>query len=124
LHTLPRLADFLRLSDDEKMTPTRRSALAISGWLLGNDSGTENLAVALNLFEVRNQVRAYLNATGDPERTKIIDQLRSLEGSDRATSRDCGAHEAAGRNEGRPRVQGPPGVAGQRRASQRHVGVF
>lgn len=82
IHTLPRFADYLRLSDDEKMRNDQKLALAISGWLLGNDSGTENLAVALNLFDVRNLVRAYLNAKDEPARKKILDQLRSLEGSD------------------------------------------
>ena len=57
---LDRLADYLRLADDEKMTPDQKLSLAISGWLLGGGSATENLAESLSLVEVRDAARAYL----------------------------------------------------------------
>jgi hypothetical protein len=54
INTLSRLADYLRFANDEKMPAEQKVALAISGWLLGNGAGTENLAVAASLVQVRH----------------------------------------------------------------------
>jgi len=81
LHTLARMADFLRLADDEGMTAEQKLALAISGWVLGNGAGTDNLAVALSTIEVRGLVRQYLRSKQPAERENILGQLISLEGA-------------------------------------------
>ena len=52
--TLDRLADYLRLADDKSLPDEQKVALAVSGWLLGSGSGTENLAVAASLWQVRD----------------------------------------------------------------------
>ncbi len=81
INTFDRLADYMRLSGDPNMTADQKVALAISGWLLGSGSGTENLAVASSLYQVRQEVRRYLNSTHQHERDEILAQLDGMEGS-------------------------------------------
>ena len=81
LNTLDRMADFLRLADDEDLDSDAKLALAISGWLMGPGAGTENLAVAASLRDVRVEVREYLNSKSDLDRQAILDRLRTMEGS-------------------------------------------
>jgi pimeloyl-ACP methyl ester carboxylesterase len=81
LSTFDRLADYLRLADDPKMTPEQKVALAVSGWLLGSGEGTENPAVASSLYQVRQLVRRYLNTHLVHQRQEILTELQSLEGS-------------------------------------------
>ncbi|MBC8351226.1 MAG: peptidase [Planctomycetes bacterium] len=79
-HALDRMADFLRLSDDPSLKPDQKVALAVSGWLLGSGEAIDNLAVAVSLFEVRNEATKYLNAKRTHERDEILERIRSLEG--------------------------------------------
>jgi predicted esterase len=80
LHSLDRMADFLRLADDTSLKPDQKVALALSGWLLGSGEAIDNLAVATSLFEVRNEVVKYLNAKRPHEREDILKRIASLEG--------------------------------------------
>lgn len=80
IHALDRMADFLRLADDPSLKPDQRVALAVSGWLLGSGEAIDNLAVAISLFEVRNEATKYMNAKRPHERDEILDRIRSLEG--------------------------------------------
>ena len=82
-NSLDRMADYLRLSDDESLKPEQKLALAVSGWLLGGGAGIENLGAALPLFEVRNLVRDYLRTTPVEiqKRQEILEELNQLEGS-------------------------------------------
>jgi len=81
LNTFDRMADYLRLTNDNKLTADQKVSLALSGWLLGSGSGTENLAVASSLYQVRDRVRRYLNTSLAHERQEILQELQSLEGS-------------------------------------------
>lgn len=80
VHTLVRMADFLRLSDDSSLKPDQKVSLAISGWLLGSGEAIDNLAVASSFVEVRNEVRNYLQATRTHERDESLERMRGLEG--------------------------------------------
>ncbi len=80
IHTLDRMADFLRLADDPSLKPDQKVALAISGWLLGTGAALDNLAVAMSLFEVKIEARKYLNAKRPHERDEILERIQSLEG--------------------------------------------
>jgi len=79
-NNIDRMADFLRLADDEALTHDQKIALAVSGWLLGSGSATENAAVALSLVEVRDAAAEYLRATRPHERDALIEKIGSLEG--------------------------------------------
>ncbi len=80
INTLDRMADYIRLSDDDKLGSEDKFALAVSGWLLGPNQAVTNLPVALSMFEVRNLVRKYLNETGKLRRDNILQQIKSQEG--------------------------------------------
>ena len=92
IHTLDRMADYLRLADDPAMPVEQKLSLAISGWLLGSGSGIDNLAVARSLYEVRNLVRQYLRSERKPERDAILAQLTSVEGGTPANIAKLIAH--------------------------------
>jgi predicted esterase len=81
VNTIARLADFNRLADDTDLGVDSRLALAISGWLMGQGEVTENLAVAISLFDVRNEVRNYLQSTNAVQRMEILTRMQELEGS-------------------------------------------
>ena len=81
IHSLDRMADYLRLSDDPKYSAEQKLSLAISGWLLGSGNGTDNLAVSLSLAQVHQRVREYLLSKRQPERDAALRALTSLEGS-------------------------------------------
>ena len=80
INNLHRLADYLRLADDDTLATEQKLALAISGWLLGNGSDVRNLAVAVSLYQSRDLVREYLVSKLVGDRRRILDKLRSLEG--------------------------------------------
>ncbi len=81
INTLDRMADYLRFADDDKMKPEQKLSLAVSGWLLGSGSATENAAVSGDLIQVRDAVQKYLTTKLEHEREAVLEQLESLEGS-------------------------------------------
>lgn len=92
LETLPRLADYARLADDDKLSIGQKLALAVSGWLLGSGQGLENLAVATSLHAVRDEVRTYLRSQVQPERDAALERLASMEGAQPASVARLLAH--------------------------------
>ncbi|QGJ69602.1 Hypothetical protein PBC10988_12840 [Planctomycetales bacterium 10988] len=77
---LLRLEAFLQFADSNQL-PQEKLALAVSGWLMGSNAATTNLPVALSLGKVRDLIRDYMNANFQFERKKILDEMRTLEGS-------------------------------------------
>jgi predicted esterase len=75
------MADYLRLSSDRSMKAEEKFSLAASGWLLGSNAASTNLAVTLSLYQVRDLVRAYLNEPSRNKRDDLLRQLESLEGA-------------------------------------------
>ena len=104
LNTLERLAAFRQMADDEGLLPTERLALAISGWLLGSNSATSNLPVALSAFDVRELVRQYLNAPDRLTHARILEQFYSQEAGTPALVAKLIAHM-------KPPVDTPPPAA-------------
>lgn len=80
-NTLARMAAFLLYADDSKMPKKEKVALAISGWLLGADASTENLATAISAYRVRDLIRKYLNETTAPGRDQTYDYIRQEAGA-------------------------------------------
>ncbi|MDP6466194.1 MAG: alpha/beta hydrolase-fold protein [Pirellulaceae bacterium] len=80
IHTLSRMASYLRLADDATLTVDQKVALGVSGWLLGGADALDNLAVGLSLIEARNETTKYLQATRKHERELILDKIKTLEG--------------------------------------------
>ncbi len=80
VHTLDRMADYIRLAGDPALKPEQKLSLAISGWLLGNGAGIDNLAVTRSLFKARNLVRVYLASRLPAEREAVLEKLKEQEG--------------------------------------------
>tara|TARA_B100000519_G_scaffold200951_1_gene215304 strand:+ start:1424 stop:3802 length:2379 start_codon:yes stop_codon:yes gene_type:complete len=80
INTLPRFADFVRLGEDPEIGFDQKLAMAISGWLMGQGEVTQNLAVAISLFDVRNAIREYLTSDNTEQRREILDHIAGLEG--------------------------------------------
>lgn len=79
-HTLGRISSFIQLIDDKTTAPPEKLALAVSGWLVGSASATDNLPVAMSLFDVRNLVQQYLVSEMRNERMDLVTKIRALEG--------------------------------------------
>lgn len=80
-NTLPRMAAFEQHLSDKQLSAGKRLATAVSGWLLGSDHAIDNLAVALSLVDVREQVALYMHAATPLERQDILERLKTLEGA-------------------------------------------
>jgi predicted esterase len=81
INNVDRMADYVRLADDAKMSPEQKVSLAVSGWLLGSGAAIDNVGIATSLVKVRDLVGQYLVTTRQPERTNILSQLTSEEGA-------------------------------------------
>ncbi len=83
INNIARMADYLRLADDERLSASQKMALALGGWLLGSGAGRRNLPEMLSLVKVRGLVRRYLQTdrNGVAERAALLKELESQEGS-------------------------------------------
>lgn len=79
INTINRLTDFMRLADDKALLAEEKLALAISGWILGANNGTQNLAVAISALEVRGLVQQYVSNRVEVDKAGILKQLESQE---------------------------------------------
>ncbi len=79
--TLKRLSDYARLRESETVPLESRVALAIAGWLMGPGSGENNLVIATSLIQIRDLVAEYLETPDAARRQQILQQLKTLEGS-------------------------------------------
>lgn len=90
MNNYDRLTTYRLKSDDaavpvmDRLSPRKKLALAISGWLIGSDNAIDNLAEALSLYETRELVRKYLRSK---EVFRHKDILRLLEKEEGATPR-------------------------------------
>ena len=78
-NTLDSLADYSQQAGNAQMTDDQKLSLAISGWLLGANHATPNLAVATSLFEVRDLVRQYLSEGNKNKRKDLLAKLSKTE---------------------------------------------
>jgi predicted esterase len=83
--TLERLATFERLGLDAAMPIDRSVAIAISGWVQGAATATDNLKLALSMVRVRDHLRDYLRAGDRAARTEPRRRLGDEEAFDAAT---------------------------------------
>ncbi len=60
IENLPNLAAFLQNANDQQLSPKERLSLAASGWLLGADAATPDLAETMSAFRFRTLVQRYL----------------------------------------------------------------
>ncbi len=79
--SLARLNDYQRLRGDDSIPTQQKIAFAIGGWLLGQNAGLDNFAVAKSLVRVQALVREYLSPAAEPRRQEILSELDKEEGS-------------------------------------------
>ena len=79
-NTVDRLTPFLQLADDASLSAEQKTALAISGWLMGAGEAVQNLDEAIPLANVRLVLRQYLNEPQAHERTTLLESIRSVQG--------------------------------------------
>ena len=75
----PRLDGYLRFAEDATTPPQQKLSLAISGWILGSNAASDNLAVTQELFTVRDLVVEYLNCNDPLRRSRILNELAEFE---------------------------------------------
>ena len=76
----PRMAAFLQLADGGDLSAEQRAALAISGWLVGANQATDNLPVALSIYQVRAKVLEYLRSESREARARLLVEIGDMEG--------------------------------------------
>ncbi len=77
-NSLPRLAAYVRATQDESMPENQQLAIALSGWLF-EENPTENLAVSVSAWTVRQTIRQYLVSDDPQERKRLLESLNSEE---------------------------------------------
>jgi predicted esterase len=77
--TMGRMAAFRQMGGDASLSPDDRLALAVSGWLFGENSAVPKLSVALSAYKVRGLVQKYLNTPDLLGRRKVLDEFHSEE---------------------------------------------
>ena len=80
-NTMERMATFEQNLDDNSLQPDEHISLAVSGWLLGAEFATSNIAVSLSAYRVRNLIEQYMSAENDVQRTEIFKKFRMEEAS-------------------------------------------
>lgn len=74
-----RLDAWRRFSADAGKSDKQKLALALSGWLIGSNQATDNLAVAQSMFTVRDLVSEYLTTASSVRRGEILRELEQFE---------------------------------------------
>jgi predicted esterase len=77
--TMGRMAAFRQMGGDASLQPDDRLALAVSGWLFGENSAVPKLSVALSACKVRGLVQKYLATPDVLGRRKVLDEFHSEE---------------------------------------------
>lgn len=78
--SLPRMAGYLRLSDDESLKVEQKLALAVSGWLMGGDNAIDNMAVVSGLARAQPLIQEYLATPQAHLRQEALRKLGEIEG--------------------------------------------
>jgi pimeloyl-ACP methyl ester carboxylesterase len=76
-----RLTPFAQLIDDPGLTAEEKTALALTGWLLGGDDAKRELPLAISLIKVRDAVMRYFREPMAKDRQVIFESIQSLEGA-------------------------------------------
>jgi dienelactone hydrolase len=78
-NNLDRLAAFGQLVGDPELSPEEKFALAASGWVQGGQEPTTKLPQTASMYNVRQGILQYLQASDVLERERILERLRQEE---------------------------------------------
>ena len=90
--SLKRLSVFERVGSDNQLPPEQAIALALTGWLGGENASQINLKLALSTAKVRNLLRQYLVSKEPEDRHDIRQRLDAEEAFDAKTVAAVAAH--------------------------------
>jgi len=76
---LDRLRPFLQGVIDPQLSAEEKLSLALSGWVIGGEFATTDLAKTLRLWEARGLVREYLRAESPLLRNSLFEELQKIE---------------------------------------------
>jgi predicted esterase len=79
INTLERMATYRRFADDAQSPAEAKVALAISSWLIGATDATENLQLAMSMYDIRNLVRDYLAEETKVKRAELLTKVKAQE---------------------------------------------
>jgi len=78
-NTIHRFSPLQLMIDDDAMPVDEKLALAVSGWLVGENQAVTSLPTALSMFKTRENVRHYLTSGTPSEREKALQTIESEE---------------------------------------------
>lgn len=78
-NTVDRFSSFEQTLDDKALKPDERISLALSGWLLGANDATTNIAVSLSAYNVRALIEQYMACKDGVARAAIFKRFKSEE---------------------------------------------
>ncbi|HVC99298.1 MAG TPA: alpha/beta hydrolase-fold protein, partial [Pirellulales bacterium] len=81
IHSIGRMAAYRQSWDEDSVDTEQKVALAVSGWMVGENDALRKLPVALSLFETRNLLRRYLTEPIKLKRAQILEEFESQEGA-------------------------------------------
>lgn len=80
-NTMDRMTAFEQTLDDNSLQPDEHISLAVSGWLLGAEFATSNIAVSLSAYRVRGLIEQYMAAENEFQREWIFKKFKTEEAS-------------------------------------------
>jgi acetyl esterase/lipase len=80
-NNVDRLTPFAQLIGDSSLTAEEMTSLALTGWLLGPDDATREIALAVSLVKLRDVVQRYLREPLANERQPLLESIQSMEGA-------------------------------------------
>ena len=78
-NTINRLSPLQLMIDDDAMPVDEKLALAVSGWLVGENEAIMSLPMAVSMYKTRDNVRAYLVSDLSSEREAALRKIESEE---------------------------------------------
>jgi pimeloyl-ACP methyl ester carboxylesterase len=78
-NTMVRFSPLQLMLDDDAMPVEEKLAIAISGWLVGENEAMTSLPMAISMHKTRDNVRRYLVSDTDAEREAALQKIESEE---------------------------------------------
>lgn len=79
-HNIRRLDAFMQSTADATATAEEKLALALSGWILGNNFAVRDLPQTLQLWKIRFEIQQYLRSNDRNQRQNIFNTMSKMEG--------------------------------------------
>ena len=78
-NTITRFSPLQLMIDDDAMPVDEKLAMAVSGWLVGENEAVMSLPMAVSMHKTRENVRQYLTSDTSSERERLLQKIESEE---------------------------------------------